>query len=149
MFTVAFNDSGTSDATYTATLTFNTADERSPGARGDSNLVVTLTATVSGGQNAVEALLAGPHAAPRRVPQPLPRLGDRALRSRARDRCHSRGGRAEGRQVRTLLRGEREPGPYQVTWDGHANDGRDLAGFYYLMLDAGGRRTARSVVKLR
>ena len=56
----------------------------------------------------------------------------------------------QGRSVRALLRGHREAGPYHVTWDGRGNDGREMSpGFYYVILDADGRRTARSVVKLR
>jgi flagellar hook assembly protein FlgD len=47
-----------------------------------------------------------------------------------------------GREVRTLLRAELEPGAHQVYWDGRDDGGRDVASGVYLAqvrLTSGGR----------
>jgi hypothetical protein len=56
-----------------------------------------------------------------------------------------------GRHVRTLVREERAPGEYHLSWDGRDDDGRDVpSGAYFLRMAAGGRIVTRaSLVRLR
>ncbi len=54
---------------------------------------------------------------------------------------------ASGRLVRALLRGEREPGRYSVTWDRTDDHGRSVpAGVYFCTLSAENKRFSRKVV---
>jgi len=56
----------------------------------------------------------------------------------------------EGRQVRTLVDGERAAGSYSLAWNGRDDDGRRLAaGPYYVRLARGGTVLSRAVVLLR
>jgi hypothetical protein len=56
----------------------------------------------------------------------------------------------DGRRVRTLAGGPREPGAYNVVWDGRDEDGRSVpAGLYYVRFAAGSSRFTRQVVVLR
>jgi hypothetical protein len=54
-----------------------------------------------------------------------------------------------GRRVRVLADGEREPGRYQIRWDGRDGAGRRLAGgVYVLRLDAAGVVLTRRVARI-
>ncbi|HTO92022.1 MAG TPA: putative Ig domain-containing protein, partial [Candidatus Sulfotelmatobacter sp.] len=56
----------------------------------------------------------------------------------------------DGRRVRTLAKGTREPGVYHEIWDGSDDGGRVVApGIYYVHLVAGGRRFVKSLAYLR
>jgi len=56
----------------------------------------------------------------------------------------------DGRRVRTLVAGTREPGVYSVRWDGRDDGGRPSgAGVYYARLTTGQGRFTRSLVYLR
>jgi len=55
-----------------------------------------------------------------------------------------------GALVRTLVDETRQPGRYQVTWDGHADNGRLApAGVYWARCRAGGSETVRRLVLLK
>ena len=55
----------------------------------------------------------------------------------------------DGRRVRTLARGVREPGVYQLRWDGRDDGGRAVAvGVFYAHLSAGGQRFTQRLVHL-
>jgi hypothetical protein len=57
---------------------------------------------------------------------------------------------AAGRVVRALVRGEREPGRYNVTWDRSDNSGRLMPeGVYFLRFEAGARRDVQKLVVMR
>jgi hypothetical protein len=57
---------------------------------------------------------------------------------------------ASGRVVRVLVRGERTPGRYNVTWDRSDDRGRRMPeGVYFLRFDAGARRDVQKVVVMR
>ena len=54
---------------------------------------------------------------------------------------------ASGRVVRALVRGERAPGRYNVTWDRSDNSGRLMPeGVYFLRFEAGARRDVQKLV---
>jgi flagellar hook assembly protein FlgD len=54
---------------------------------------------------------------------------------------------ASGRVVRALIRGERAPGRYNVTWDRSDNSGRLMPeGVYFLRFEAGARRDVQKLV---
>jgi len=56
----------------------------------------------------------------------------------------------DGRRVRTVVKGDREPGIYREAWDGRDEGGRVVApGVYYVHLVAGGRRFVRTLVSIR
>ena len=57
----------------------------------------------------------------------------------------------EGREVRTLIDGERPPGSQSALWDGRDDAGRRVAsGPYFVRLTRGGREVvSRAVVMLR
>jgi uncharacterized repeat protein (TIGR03806 family) len=50
-----------------------------------------------------------------------------------------------GQQVRTLVRGEREPGRYAIQWDGRSDDGISAASgvYFYRLSSVAGERTRR------
>ena len=55
----------------------------------------------------------------------------------------------QGRLVRTLSEGRREPGRHDVTWDGRDDDGRAVAaGVYYYELVSDAGKVARKAVRL-
>jgi len=57
---------------------------------------------------------------------------------------------ASGRVVRALVRGERAPGRYNVTWDRSDNSGRRMPeGVYFLRFEAGVRRDVQKLVVMR
>ena len=57
---------------------------------------------------------------------------------------------ASGRVVRALVRGERAPGRYSVTWDRSDNSGRLMPeGVYFLRFEAGARRDVQKLVVMR
>jgi hypothetical protein len=57
---------------------------------------------------------------------------------------------ASGRVVRALVRGERAPGRYNVTWDRSDNTGRLMPeGVYFLRFEAGARRDVQKLVVMR
>ena len=56
----------------------------------------------------------------------------------------------DGRRVRTLARGPREPGAYRITWRGDDENGRSVApGVYWARLEAAGQTWNRRIVFLR
>jgi hypothetical protein len=56
----------------------------------------------------------------------------------------------DGRRVRTLVHETREPGEYQVVWDGTDDVGHVTAtGMYYARLSAAGVRMTRSLIRIR
>jgi hypothetical protein len=55
----------------------------------------------------------------------------------------------DGRRVRTLVSGAREPGEYRQAWDGRDDQGQQTgAGVYYARLVAGKVRMTRTIVYL-
>jgi hypothetical protein len=140
-FEVAFDDAGTTaDSTYTAELTFATADEPLPGATAQTTLAVSLQARRSAGattdvgpQRPTATVLAAT------VPNPLSNAS--VLRFEL-----AQGGDtrleifdAAGRRVALLLHSSLEPGRYSVRWDGRGESGAPLlAGLYFARLSAPG-----------
>src|SRR5262249_41967350 len=56
----------------------------------------------------------------------------------------------DGRRVRTVARGVREPGIYRLNWDGRDEQGNDVSsGVFYVRLEAGGQRFTRTLVRMR
>jgi len=56
----------------------------------------------------------------------------------------------DGRRVRTLAHGVREPGEYTLVWDGRDDDGSPVAsGVYYLRLSTGQGRFTRTMTYLK
>jgi hypothetical protein len=56
----------------------------------------------------------------------------------------------DGRRIRTLVEGAREPGQYRAPWDGRDSHGRAVGpGVYYARFVAGSKRFTRTVVFLR
>jgi hypothetical protein len=56
----------------------------------------------------------------------------------------------DGRRVRTLVDGAREPGQYRAGWDGRDDAGQPVpAGVYYARLEAPDRAQSRMVLRLR
>jgi len=56
----------------------------------------------------------------------------------------------DGRRVRTLVRGIREPGEYETVWDGRDDGGRAVrAGVYFARLAAPQGRYARTLTYLK
>ncbi len=84
---------------------------------------------------------------------PNPFLGETSLSFSLPGRVAARLGIFDltGRLVRSLVQSPSlESGPHLVLWDGRDDEGRALpAGVYYQRLDAGGRKTVGSVVRIR
>ncbi|HEY6195827.1 MAG TPA: choice-of-anchor D domain-containing protein [Candidatus Eisenbacteria bacterium] len=142
-FEVAFDDVDTSpDSVYTATLTFEGADEALPGSASAGPLSVALQAQRSGGgttavgpPHPTVTLLRAP------VPNPLASQSvlsfDLAQGGETRLDVYD----AAGRRVASLLHSGLEPGRYSVRWDGRADGGSALeAGLYFARLSAPGTR---------
>jgi len=56
----------------------------------------------------------------------------------------------DGRRVRTLAQGEREPGEYSLVWDGRDDGGRAVsAGVYYVHFVTPAGRFTRTVTYLK
>ena len=56
----------------------------------------------------------------------------------------------DGRRMRTLVSEVREPGEYDVVWDGRDDDGRAVvAGVYYARLDTPRGRFTRTVIHVK
>jgi len=58
---------------------------------------------------------------------------------------------ALGQKIRTLVRGQREPGTYSITWDGRSEAGVAVANglYFYALQSASGVRLVRKMVLLR
>ncbi len=55
-----------------------------------------------------------------------------------------------GRHVKTLVDGMKEPGWYEIRWDGRNRRGdRVASGVYFCRLEAGGSKASRKVVVLK
>ncbi len=55
-----------------------------------------------------------------------------------------------GQRVRTLVNGEREPGAYEIFWDGTDNRGVNVSnGSYFLRFQAGEYQTTKSMTVIR
>lgn len=157
-YDVVFDDDGaTAESTYTATLTFETSDDRDlPGAVARPDVVFTLLARVS--NPLVDAGDPDGPAPPSRTlllaPHPNPVTGQRThLRFDL-----ARPGRVRlaifdvrGRHVATLLDGERPAGRHTVAWDGlEAGGGAAGNGVYFARLIAtDGASSNRRFVLLR
>ncbi len=142
-FEVSFDDVDTSpDSVYTATLTFDGADEALPGSASAGPLTVALQAQRSGGGTTA---VPPPHPTVTllRAPVPNPLAGQSVLSFDL-----AQGGETRldvydtaGRRVASLLHSGLEPGRYSVRWDGRADGGSALqAGLYFARLSAPGTR---------
>lgn len=142
-YTIHFNDSGaTTDSTYTATLTFTSADEPLPGAAAQPALVVTLVARVEPTTDIASVLPAQTRLfAP--FPNP-PGEGGTVLRF---DLARGADVRLEvfdvaGRRVTALTAADYPAGVHTVSWDGRDDAGRPLgAGVYFVRMRASGAAT--------
>ncbi len=142
-FAVSFDDAGaTADSTYSATLTFASADEPLPGALPATALSLDLSARLEGG-GAVGVEHQRPSATVLLAPAPNPLLGGSLLRF---DLAQGGDTRLEvfdaaGRRVAELLHAGLEPGRYTLRWDGRGDGGEPLgAGLYFVRLIAPGIR---------
>ena len=148
-FVVTFADNGTTaDSVYTATLTFDGADEPLPGGASAGALTVALQATRTGGGTTgvgpgrpTVTVLHAP------VPNPIASEGvlsfDLATAGETRLEVFD----AAGRRVASLLRSSLEPGRYTVRWNARSDGGTRLgAGLYFARLSAPG--VMRRVVRL-
>jgi FlgD Ig-like domain len=151
-FDVAFDAAGASDGTYDATLTLSTRDEQDlSGATDLGDLTFDLTATVGGGVVGVEAAAAAGHAGFVSIaPNPFgPAAGIRFQVVRP-GRVDLRIFDVSGRVVRTLASRSCGSGVHEVTWNGRAADGRDLApGLYFVRLRTPESLQTRKLVRIR
>lgn len=142
-YTVHFDDtSATGDSTYTATLTFSSADEALPGAAAQPPLAVTLRARVLTQTDVAEALPAAT-----RLYAPFPNPPGAAGTTFRFDLAHGSTVRLEafdvaGRRVAGLSRATLPGGVHAVRWDGRDDTGRALgAGVYFVRLAVPGLAT--------
>jgi endonuclease/exonuclease/phosphatase family metal-dependent hydrolase len=142
-YAVHFDDTGaTGDTTYTATLTFSSADEALPGSAAQPPLVVTLRARVLTQTDVARSL---PTATRLYAPSPNPpgaagttiRL-DLAQGSPVRLEVFD----VAGRRVANLSRAPLPRGVHALRWGGHDDAGRPLgAGVYFVRLTVPGLAT--------
>jgi len=139
-FSVAFDDAATTaDSTYTATLTFTSADEPLPGAAAAAPLAVSLSARRGGSTTAADDRR--PTATVLLAPSPNPLSSSSLLRFALANGGDTRLDiyDAAGRRVASLIHASLEPGNYSVQWDGRADGGEPLgAGLYFARLIAPG-----------
>ena len=135
-YTVAFDGTGaTTDSTYTATLSFATADEALPGATAAATLSVALQARVQA--STTDAGPPRPRITALLAPTPNPLATGTTLRF---DLAQAGDTRldifdASGRRVASLLHATLEPGRFTVAWNGHRDGGTPLgAGLYFARL---------------
>ena len=135
-YTVAFDGTGaTTDSTYTATLSFATADEALPGATTAATLSVALQARVQA--STTDAGPPRPRITALLAPTPNPLATGTTLRF---DLAQAGDTRldifdASGRRVASLLHATLEPGRFTVAWNGHRDGGTPLgAGLYFARL---------------
>ncbi len=137
LWNVHFDDSGvTGGTTYSATLTFTSADEPLPGAAAQPALTLALRAEVSTGATAV-----GPDGLPTvtrlYAPYPNPLSGSTVVRF---DLARPSPVTLDvfdlsGRRVARIADGEFPPGTQTLHWDGRARDGQPLgAGLYFVRM---------------
>jgi hypothetical protein len=141
---VHFDDAGaTSDTTYEATLTFDTADDPSlPGAVAQAQIVHTLLARVTSATVDVDprsgSVTATVLYAPRPNPAPLGRSivrFDLVQAGRVRLALYD----VRGREVARLVDGEVAAGAHARAWDGRDAQGRVVpGGVYFARLIASG-----------
>jgi hypothetical protein len=139
-----FDDTGaTLDSTYTAALTFSSADEPLPGAAAQPDLVIGLKARVTSGSVGVLSP-APPQFTRLYAPFPNPAGGSTTLSfdlARA-TRAHLEVFDLSGRRVSKVSDGSLEPGRYSFRWSGRSDDGGALgAGLYFVRLSGQGIRT--------
>jgi hypothetical protein len=147
---VAFDDAGaTLDSTYTATLTFTTADEALPGATARPDLQLALQARVLNGAVAVGPTL--PRVTRLYPPAPNPLVSGSVLRF---DLARATNARLEifdlsGRRVAVLADRAFGPGAYSLRWEGRHDSGLAAGpGLYFVRLTIPGlaSQTARLAV---
>lgn len=157
-YAVAFDDAGaTAESTYTASLTFTTADAPAlPGAIARADVAYALLARLSNplvdADGPVEAriptvtVLFAPNPNPVTAPRTTLRF-DLASPGRVTLAIYD----VRGRHVATLLDTERAAGTHAVSWDGRESGGRDAAnGVYFAELrTADGTGSSRRFVILR
>lgn len=135
----------TTDSTYTATLTFGTADEALPGATALANLTVHVQARVSA--TGVEVASGALRFLP---PRPNPARGttEMAFELPAEMTVDLAVYDLGGRRLATLANGRMSPGQHAVRWDAGLADGRKTAaGLYFVRFTAGGlTRVSRLVL---
>jgi endonuclease/exonuclease/phosphatase family metal-dependent hydrolase len=147
-FPIHFDDSGaTLDSTYTATLTFTTADEPLPGATAQSSLVVTLVARVLSGTTGVPRIPTTLRFLPPR-PNPASRLTRFAFELPRRSEITLEVFDLSGRKVGTPAMGPYEAGRHEVSWSvGDQHGTRLPAGLYFVRFRASGLlRTERLIL---
>ncbi len=155
-FDVAFDDAGaTAESTYTATLTFETADDPAlPGATARPSVAYTLKARLSNplvdageaGAPPARTLLLAPTPNPVTAARAALRF-DLAKAGRVRLAVFD----VRGRHVATLLDGERAAGRHAASWDGREAYGRPAGnGVYFARLVAAdGTVSSRRFVLMR
>ncbi len=145
-----FDDAGaTPDSTYDATLNFSSGDEPLPGAVGQPDLTVTLTAHPAASTTATPVVLPTVlrFDAPRPNPMSdeawfgfdLPREAPVALEIFD----------LAGRRVATIASGHQPPGHYQLRWTGtDESGGRVQAGLYFVRFATPGLHRVERIVRL-
>ncbi len=134
---VHFDATGaTMDSTYTATLTFGTADEALPGATALATLTVNLQARVSAA--GVEVTAGALRFLPPR-PNPARGVTEMAFELPADMAVDLAVYDLGGRRVATLAEGRMSAGRHSVRWDAGLADGRKAAaGLYFVRFTSGG-----------
>ena len=150
-YTVHFDDAGaTPDSSYSATLTFDSADEALPGATAAANLVLTLSARVTTGPVAADPAppptalrLAAPRPNPLKAGETV--FGFELPRATGVDLALFD---AAGRRVATLVAADYAAGRWSARWDGRDASGRRAPAGVYLarLITALGVRNARLVL---
>lgn len=136
----------TAESTYTATLTFGTADEALPGATALSNLTVSLQARVSAagvevGGGALRFLPPRPNPARGVTEMAFELPTELAVDLAVYD--------LGGRRLATLASGRMSAGQHSVRWDAGLADGRKTAaGLYFVRFSAGGLTKVSRLVLL-
>ena len=143
-YAIIFDDEGAAlDSTYMATLTFTSADEPLPGAAAQPDLVVFLSARVTGGLAGATDLLL-PTATRLHNPTPNPLAGETVLRLDVARPTQAAVTVFEtsGRYVTTLREGLFGAGQHTLTWDGRRENGAPVgSGCYFVRFSAAGSRT--------
>jgi hypothetical protein len=150
-YAIVFDDAGaTLDSTYTATLTFSSADQPLPGGVAQPDLTATLRARVTSGIADVGDM---PLPTVTRMfnASPNPLSGRTTVRLDLADAAQVQVSifDASGRSVRILAHGPLKAGRHDLTWDGRGADGSPVgSGIYFVRFSAAGGETqaARLVV---
>ena len=148
-YNVHFDDTGaTQDATYTGTLTFHTKDELLSGGLPQTDLVVSLQASILGATGVGDVSL--PTRTRLLSPSPNPLAGSTLLRF---ELAHAANVHLDvldlsGRRVATITSGAMQPGRYSYRWNGRTSGSAPAAGLYFVRLTGTGipAQTARLAV---